>query len=286
MIQIVSRMGPVAVLWTVGLALGVALSAGVVEAKEEGWDGKVIASITAQTGSVDTFAGTIDALGERKWEVDLATLRFVGVYGTSRDRENDGGNPSNDDVVQDTQALTARWKRSITDRFFWLTGSELSRDSTIDREVRATLRSGPGYRVWMGDDADTRHLDISAGFGYRYELYDGNTGPAPEASGNCNVVGDLVCGNGTDANLAEVIAGFEYKNLYFEDRVKYSHTGSVGLPVNDTNAYIVRTEMLIGIPLSEAWSFDTGFFYEYVNDVPEDQNPSTFRTTVGLGYSF
>lgn len=256
----------------------VAGAASAEEDKKEGWDGKVVASVTAQSGTVDTFAGAIDGSAERQWERDLASLRFTGVFGTTRDRNASGNDTQSNSLVQNAQALFGDWKRTYTDRFFWNTGAELSRDTTLDRDVRVAVDTGPGYRVWRDEaDAAKKHFDISAGFGYRFEMYDGNSGP---------IIPPNFQENGTTQHLAEVVAGFEYKNSLFEDRVNYTHTASAGLPVNSPDSYIVRTEALIGVPLSDAWSFDTGLFYEYVNDVPDNINPSTFRTTVGLGYSF
>lgn len=280
MTQIASRNRSVKTAWALGWALAIGLSAGVTQAQEEeeGWKGKLTAAVTAQSGSVDTFAGSVDGVAERKWEKDLAALRFTGVFGTTRDRNASGNDSQSNSLVQNAQALFGDWKHTFDDRFFWDTGTELSRDTTLDRDVRVAASTGPGYRFWRVDEeADDKHFDVSAGFGYRFEMYDGNTGP---------VIPPRFNENGTTQHLAEVVAGFEYKNKLFDDKVNYTHTASAGLPVNSVNSYIVRTEALIGVPISDAWSFDTGFFYEYVNDVPDNINPSTFRTTVGLGYNF
>jgi hypothetical protein len=123
---------------------------------------------------------------------------------------------------------------------------------------------------------------MAAGMGYRYELYDGNTGPVP---GSAPPVFD-VSQNGYDRQYADVLIAFEYKNLFFDDRVEWKHTGSFAMPVNDTDAYIGTTEVIIGVPLTAAWSFRTTFMYEYTNDVPDDVNSSLTRTTIGLGYQF
>jgi len=274
------------------IAACVLLASGVASADETddsaGWKGDLALAITAQSGSVDTFAGTLEAGIERDWTDDHVDVRFVGVYGTTRDRKNDPADrPSNDRTVQDSQGLFGSWKHIIHNRFFWNSHSELSRDSTQDREVRFRLATGPGYRFWQGEDPASTHFDVSAGLGYRYELYDGNT---------FGLSTDPVLGppavfldpdlNGSDQQLADVILAFEYKNNLFEDRVVWSHTGSIAMPVNKTDAYIFTTEAIAAVPFSEAWSFRTGVFYEYVNNVPEDINPSTLRVTVGLGYNF
>ena len=113
-------------------------------ADEEGWSGEIAASLTAQTGTTDTVSGSVDAKGERTWEKDVASVRFSALYGTTRRR----GEATNDEVTQNAQALLGDWKRTIHERFFWDSKSELSRDNIQDREVRAAVNTGPGYRFW------------------------------------------------------------------------------------------------------------------------------------------
>jgi putative salt-induced outer membrane protein YdiY len=239
--------------------------------KKEGWSGEISASGTAQTGTVDTIAGTIDGKAEREWTADFWTVRLVGTYGRTRDRQD---NPSKDQTTQNSQALFTTWKHTIHDRFFWSSPAELSRDTTQDREVRFALSTGPGYRFWrIDDDEEARHFDGKLGVGYRYELYDGNTGGPPDE-------------NGFDKNLADLIASFEYKNNFFDDRIEWTHTAGIAMPANDTNAFIARTEVIMGVPLTAAWSFRTTFLFEWTNDVPDDVNSALTRTTIGLGYKF
>ena len=52
------------------------------------------------------------------------------------------------------------------------------------------------------------------------------------------------------------------------------------------NAYILRTELLFGVPLSEAWSVRAGFLAEYVKVTTDPNNELTTQTTIGLGYKF
>lgn len=255
-------------LMLAGAAFGL-LAAGAATATEEGWSGDVGVAVTAQSGTQDTFAGSIDARGTRTWTNDVAEIRFNGVYGTSRNRQE---SDPDDQVIQNSQALFGDWKHTFNERAFWQTGSELSRDNTTDRDVRFALSTGPGYRAWMGADANAEHFDIYGGVGYRFEQYDGN---ANKPDTNKDI-----------ANLADLVAGFEYKNGLFEDKVNYTHTFVGRAPANDFEAYILRTEVLLGIPLSEAWSFRTGVLVEFVNANPKGTNPLTTRTTVGLGYAF
>ena len=205
---------------------------------------------------------TIDASGERKWTRDVLSLRFTGVYQISRDRDD---TPSKSSTDQDSQRLLGRWKRTVRSRFFWETASELSRDSTQDLEARARVAAGLGYRVFQGEDADSRHSDVSAGPGYRYELYAGDKG---------------------DQHLADLIARFDYKNQFFDDRIEWQLTGSAAAPANQPEAFLIRTEVIIGVPLTGAWSFRTSVLYEYVGDAPDGVSPSTMRTSVGLSYEF
>ena len=153
-----------------GLALALGMTGATPSAAHDepapvhdGWIGGVSASITAQTGQVDTFAGSIDAIGEQTFGKDWLRGRFNGVFGTTRDRAEDTG--GDDKVIQDAQGLFGDWKRSIHERFFWQSGSELSRNSVQDRAVRAAVGTGPGYRFWEGEQVDLEHFDMNAGLG-------------------------------------------------------------------------------------------------------------------------
>lgn len=255
-------------LLTTLLLAGVAGSASSQEEEETGWSGDMSLSVANQTGTVDTFSGVFDAKGEREWEKDVASLRLTAAYGVS------DGKDESETTTQNAQGLFANWKHTISDRFFWASNSEVSRDGTQDRKARVTARSGPGYRIWQGEGAkEKRHFDVAVGMGYRFEFYDGNLNGSQSENSSMD-------------NYADAIAAFDYKNLLFEDRVEFSHTGSIAMPVNRTEAYIFTTEVILGIPITEAWSFRTSFLYEYVNDVPADTDSNTTRLTVGVGYKF
>jgi len=246
-------------------AMALVMVAGPAIAAEEGWSGDVSASLSAQTGTTSTLSANVDAKTARTWENDVASLRLTGTYGTSETR-------GNEETTQDTQALFGDWKHTVSERFFWDTGSELSRDSRQDRKIRVRIDSGPGFRAWQGEDAAKSHFDLSAGVGYRYEVYDGNSNTAFAS---------------TDIDqFVDAVAGFEYKNLLFDDKIEWTHTGSVSLPMNSVEAYILRSEIILGVPLTEAWSFRTGFLVEYTNTVPDGVNRTTTNTTLGLGYKF
>ena len=154
-------------------------------------------------------------------------------------------------------------------------GTSVARDSTQDLDVRYLLTTGPGYRFWEAEvQPDKQHFDVAAGMGYRFEIWDGNTGSTRS-------------NNGDTDNFADVVVAAEYKNLLFDDKIEYSHTASARMPANDPGAYLLRTELILGIPITEAWSFRTSFLAEYTADPGADEvQNTTTRTTVGLGYKF
>lgn len=260
----------------VGLVLAVASAAPSVAHDEaapvnDGWIGGVTASVTAQTGTIDSFAGSIDAVAEQAFDQDWLKGRFNGVYGITRQRNQS----TNDQLVQDAQGLFGDWKRTLSDRFFWQTSSEISRDSIQDRMVRTAVATGPGLRAWGEPDGALRHFDVRAGVGYRFELYDIDTAPGAPDRGTLD-----------QDHFADLLAGFEYRNQLIGDRIDFTHTGLVRMPANDPSAYVLTTELIFGIPLTPQWSFRTGFFAEYVAIQPDEINNLTTRTTVGLGYTF
>ncbi|MEZ4334593.1 MAG: DUF481 domain-containing protein [Myxococcota bacterium] len=245
----------------------------------EGWAGGITAALTAQTGTINSFAGSIDASAEQTFGKDWLKGRFNGVYGITRQRNTE----KNDQLVQDAQGLFGDWKRTIHERLFWQTGSELSRNSIQDRMVRAALSTGPGYRFWEGgNDATKEHFDTRLGVGYRYELYD------PDNADNATPPPAHIRGSGAldHDHFADLLAGFEYRNQIIADRIDFTHTGSVRMPANDPGAYVLTTELIFGIPLTPQWSFHTSFFAEYLAVQPDEVNNLTTRTTVGLGYTF
>ena len=256
------------------LVAGVSFAQDAEEEEQEVWASELILSIAATSGTIDTFSGSVDSKTERTFDdVDLVTVRFTGVYGTKRER-NDGSRTSTE-TIKNAQELSARWKHTFHERFFWLTPTAAARDSVQELEVRYTLATGPGYRLWMPEDNTAkRHLDLSAGPGYRYEIWDGNTGAGTDE-------------NGDSSHYADLVVGFEYKNLFFDEAVEYTHTGSARMPANDPNSYLLRSELIFDVPLTKGWTFRTGFVVEFTNNPGTDEiTNTTTRTTVGLGYKF
>ena len=266
--------------FVLGLAVAICLvAAPAVAEDDEGWSGEVSASLTAQTGTTDSVSGSVDAKAERSWEKDVASIRFSALYGTTRNRGTPADAPTKDEVTQNSQGLFGDWKRTIHERFFWDTKSELSRDNIQDRELRGAVNTGPGYRVWQNDERPKKkHFDLSAGLGYRYELYDGNTNVF-NADSTPNNTGD-------EDHFVDVVASFEYKNLLIEDKLEFTHVGTAKMPANAPDQFILSTEVILGVPITEAWSFRASFFAEYINSQPDFINNTTTRTTFGLGYKF
>lgn len=253
-------------------AFSLSVSPAVAEDENTGWDGEISLSGSAQTGTTESISGTADASTTRNWEKDSVTARFTGTYGTSK-RTGDSR-----ETTQDTQLLQGDWKHVIHNRFFWDSRTGVGRDSTQNRKIRFLVNSGPGYRFWEGADGSKHHFDVSTGVGYRYEVYDGNT----DNTGGTD-------GDYTDTDIdqfVDVVAGFEYKNMLFDDKIDFTHTGSIAMPGNSPSAFLARSEVIIGVPLTASWSFRTSFLVEYTNEVPDDVKETMTRTTIGLGYKF
>jgi putative salt-induced outer membrane protein YdiY len=244
----------------VGLVTGLFVAGPAVAEGDVDWTGDVSLSVTSQSGTTDTFAGALDAKTKRASEQNHLKIRFKADYGTSKKK---GDGDSGSETIQDSQALFGEWKRTIHDRFFWDSGSETSRDSTQDRDIRVAVDTGPGYRVWRSNDEGQDHFDLMGGVGYRYEVYDSD-----------------------DSHFVDLVGSFEYKNGLFDDKVEFTHTGTVKAPANEFSDFIVSSEVIIGVPLTESWSFRTSVFVEYVNEVPTGIEEFTTKTSVGLGYKF
>jgi putative salt-induced outer membrane protein YdiY len=247
------------------VAFVIAAMPALAEDDQKVWTGEASASISNQTGTTSSFSGTADAKATRTWEKDEATARLTATYGIAKQKGAD------EETNQDYQALFGEWKHRFSKRLFSDVSTEVSRDSTQDRRLRFRFDVGPGYRVWVGDDAAKSHFDVSAGIGYRHEIYDGNSGAA---------------GKDTDVDqFADAVIGFEYKKLLFDEKVEWTHTGSAAMPLNSISAYILTTEGIVGIPLTAAWSFRLSAMVEYTNEVPDRTFRTRTNTTVGLGRS-
>jgi putative salt-induced outer membrane protein YdiY len=249
----------------------VGLAAAPVMAEEgdgtKDWDGEVSLAGTAQTGTVETIAGTADLSAMRMFTKDRLTARLTATYGTSKTKGDSR------DTTADSQIVRFAWRRQVHNRFFWGSRTNVGRDSTQDRKIRFLVNSGPGYRFWEADSEPKKnHFDVSTGLGFRYEVYDGNNNDPDQK---------------TDTKtLADLAAGFEYKNMLFDEKLEFSHTGAIAVPANAPDEFIVVTEVIVGVPLTASWTFRTTFLLEYTNEVPADVDETMTRTTIGLGYKF
>ena len=231
------------------------------------WDGEINLAGSAQTGTTDTISGTADASTTRSWEKDQVTGRLVATYGSSKPRDDTRN------TTADSQSLRFNWRRQVHNRFFWDSRTFVGRDSTQDRKIRFLANSGPGYRFWEDEsEADKNHFDVSTGVGFRYEVYDGNNNDS-----------DLKTDTKT---LADLAAGFDYKNMLFDEKIEFSHTGAIAVPANAPDEFIIVSEVIIGVPLTASWSFRTSFLVEYTNQVPDNVSETMTLTTIGLGYKF
>jgi hypothetical protein len=261
------------VLIAIGLAARPASAAEGGDEENPGWTGTLAISANSQTGTTDSFSGSLDAETERVFnERDEVKARFNVTYGVSRDGTD---NPSSTDVTANSQTLTGGHKRTFSETYYWGSNLSAARDTTQNLEVRATFDTGPGVRLWHRKPADKKHFDIGFGPGYRLEIFDGNTGGTVDENGDID-------------NFIDLVASFEYKNRLFGDRVDFTHTGSFRIPMNDFAAYLIRTEVIFGLPITEAWSFRTAFLLEYTAQPGSDDvlNKTVTRTTVGLEYKF
>lgn len=262
------------------MAITFALSGGAVRAEEgeeaenEGWNGSIALSGNAQTGTTDSFSGSFDAATDRAFNEarDEVKARFNATYGVTRDSSD---TPTKKETTANSQRLDLGHKHVFNPTLFWGSNSFAERDTTQSLEVRAAADTGPGIRLWSRDPVDESHFDINFGPGYRYELYDGNTGAGVDDNGDAD-------------HFIDVVGGFEYKNQLFDDKVDFTHTGSIRMAANEPNAFLVRSEIIFSLPLTTAWSFRTGFLVEYNNDPGSDDvlNKTTTRTSLGLDYKF
>ena len=132
------------------VAFVIAAIPALAEDDQKVWTGEASASISNQTGTTSSFSGTADAKATRTWEKDEATARLTATYGTAKQKGAD------EETNQDYQALFGEWKHRFSERLFSAVSTEVSRDSTQDRRLRFRFDVGPGYRVWVGDDAARR----------------------------------------------------------------------------------------------------------------------------------
>ncbi len=128
------------------------------------------------------------------------------------------------------------------------------------RNLRVTVDSGPGYRVWEGGEG--RFFDLSSGLGYRHERFRRDE---PEN------------------NLIDIRAGYEYNDKIGEV-VEVKHKSDAFMPANDFEAFLLKSELTLSVPLVGGLHFRNHARYEFVNEPVVDNVQHNFWLTVGLEY--
>ena len=183
---------------------------------------------------------------------DIFTLRGLADYGESdgdRDTENYFGN--------------AEWKHTFTDRFFWLSNVGADSDQIQGRNIRILANTGPGYRIWQGEENE--FFDISSGIGYRYEKLRNDDRTR------------------TTNDLIDAIAGYDYQQT-FGEAIEIIHSTDLYAPVNDIEDFLAKSEITLSVPLFSGLHFRNNARYEYVNEPAEGRQNSNFWLTIGLEY--
>jgi len=224
-----------------------------------------VAGVSATTGKPDLFGGSINVDADRDWEKDRLRLKLRTNIAGKNDKRTRGrlGTRTQTYIEQSSQKLEASWKRILHDRLFVISKAEGGRDVAQDINVRAAAFVGPGYRFWE-KDKQKQYLDADIGVGYRHEVYRGEDGD----------------------NLADIGAGMDYANVFFDGGLTYRHGLDFLLPVNDPDSFLVRTELSAGVPVVGGWAINVTVGLEYQNGAPSDAEAVTARATGGLEYNF
>ena len=248
--------------WAIGVmvALSLGLSTSALaedpppadDAPEKPWEFKVAAGLALRDGDQSRFTGNADLLYQYAFTQDTWTLRGLAFYGESdgdRDTENYFGNLA--------------WKHAFTDRFFWLTNAGVDSDQIQGRNIRFAGNSGPGYRIWQGEEDE--YFDIASGIGYRHERL--------REDGGGRVKNDLV----------DAVASYHFQNT-FGEALEIIHNTDLYAPVNDIEDFLARSELTLSVPIFSGLHFRNNARYEYVNDPADGRNSSNFWLTIGLEY--
>ncbi len=151
------------------------------------WTGSLFFGLNGQTGTTEklTFNGRIDL------KQDLANQRTF-LYAQTRFSEENGSNSVNENIAG------ARMEFDISEKWFVYGASEVENDEQEDLDLRASLTAGLGY--FLIRDADTE-FKLRAGAGLIHESF----------------------GNGDNSNDPLFEAGYDYKNILWDD-VAFTHS--------------------------------------------------------------
>jgi putative salt-induced outer membrane protein YdiY len=215
------------------------------------WEFDLAAGGTLRSGDENRYAGNADVRARRFWSADTVTFRALGFYGKT------GG-----EVDTNNAGAFLDWRHALGDRFFWLSQSSAETDPVQDRNLRVTVSTGPGYRMW--EQSETEFFDIASGLGYRYETFRGDEG---------------------DNNLLDARAGYVYQDKLGE-ALDVIHFSDVYAPVYDIENFLFRSELTLSVPLFGGIHWRNNVRYEYVNEPAEGRKNSNVWLTFGVQYHF
>ena len=221
------------------------------EEEPKAWDARIAAGLSLREGDESNFTANGDVMVGRRWTADTLTFRGLADYGKS------GG-----DTLAENYGATLTWRRDLTERFFWRTVGGLDSDQVQGRSLRATIGTGPGYRIW--EASENEFLDFWGSLGYRYERFRSHS-------------------RTPDNNLVDLGLGYDYHDVW-KDVVEIVHSTGVFTPLNDAENFLARTEATLSVPLFSGLHFRTNTRYEYVNEPAAGAKSSNWWFSLGLEY--
>lgn len=213
------------------------------------WEASLSLGGSLRSGDENRYAGSGALMVKRLWSQDTLTYRALGDYGKTGSQvdTNDFG-------------TSLEWRHDWSGRFFWLSTTGLDSDAVQGRNLRFTVNSGPGYRVWQ--QSKNEYLDVSSGLGYRHEEFR----------------------RGVSSNdLLDLRAGYEYQDKIGEV-LEISHRTEIFAPANEIRNFLAKSELTLLVPLFKGLHFRNNARYEYVNHPADGMKSSNFWLTIGLEY--
>lgn len=216
------------------------------------WEAKAALAVSWRSGDENKTAANADLEIARKWEVDKLTFRALGDYGKS------GG-------VEDTKNASASLthRHDFTDRLFSQARVYADTDPVQDRELRFTVDAGPGYRVWQVA-GEKEYFDVMAGLGFRADRY---KPPTP------------------DRDLFDARASYKYEDTIGEV-LEVVHTTEILAPVNLIENYLVKTELILAVPIVKSFFLRNNVRVEYDHRPAEGRKQINSWLTLGLEYRY
>jgi putative salt-induced outer membrane protein YdiY len=223
------------------------------EEEEKHWSGAVALSGGHYSGTRNSYNGRLQVDVKRDAERDRVRLGIDALYGKS-----DG----NTDV--DAQRAFGDYRHNFTHRFFGYWNAEVGRDSVEEIRVRFSSTVGPGYRIWEQDDKS--YLDGEIGIGYMHESFNDET---------------------DTRNNATLRAAYEYKDTMGPKQVlEVFHTTEFLLPVTEVEAFLVRSDVGLAVPLVLELKLALSFNVEYQNEPAASAEKWSTYSTFGVRYEF